>query len=158
MGEESIPIIHALAVDIWHQHYPDIITLEQIEYMLNKMYSPEALEEQMQEGNMFHLLHLNNEPAAYLSFSHTAPGSYFLHKLYVKTDSHRKGLGRLLLQHLTNLLSSNYDLRLTVNRKNYKAINFYFRQGFVIESIADFNIGSGFFMNDFVMVKSVQSI
>ena len=43
-------------------------------------------------------------------------------------------------------------LRLTVNRQNYKSINFYFKNGFVIEKTADFDIGSGYFMNDFVMV------
>jgi ribosomal protein S18 acetylase RimI-like enzyme len=46
-----------------------------------------------------------------------------------------------------------HELRLQVNRQNYKAINFYFRNGFIIESIADFDIGDGYFMNDFIMLK-----
>ena len=43
-------------------------------------------------------------------------------------------------------------IRLQVNRMNYKAINFYFKHGFVIEKVADFDIGDGYFMNDFVMI------
>jgi hypothetical protein len=43
-------------------------------------------------------------------------------------------------------------MRLTVNRQNYKSINFYFKIGFRIEKCADFPIGNGFVMNDFVMV------
>jgi len=44
-------------------------------------------------------------------------------------------------------------LRLQVNRQNYKAVNFYFKMGFIIESVGDFDIGGGYFMNDFVMVR-----
>jgi ribosomal protein S18 acetylase RimI-like enzyme len=44
-------------------------------------------------------------------------------------------------------------MRLQVNRKNVKAINFYFKNGFVIEDAKDFDIGSGYFMKDFVMIK-----
>ena len=44
-------------------------------------------------------------------------------------------------------------ITLTVNRQNYKAINFYFKHGFKIKSVDDFDIGNGFFMNDFVMEK-----
>ena len=42
-------------------------------------------------------------------------------------------------------------LTLTVNRQNYKAINFYFKLGFKIQTVADFDIGNGYVMNDFVM-------
>jgi ribosomal protein S18 acetylase RimI-like enzyme len=45
---------------------------------------------------------------------------------------------------------------LTVNRQNFKAINFYFKNGFVIDEVADFEIGNGFVMNDFVMKKELS--
>jgi ribosomal protein S18 acetylase RimI-like enzyme len=47
-------------------------------------------------------------------------------------------------------------MRLQVNRQNYTAINFYFKLGFTIERVADFDIGHGFFMNDFVMLKQLS--
>jgi ribosomal protein S18 acetylase RimI-like enzyme len=47
-------------------------------------------------------------------------------------------------------------IRLTVNRQNYKSINFYFKNGFKIERVEDFDIGSGFWMNDFIMIKQVK--
>jgi ribosomal protein S18 acetylase RimI-like enzyme len=49
-------------------------------------------------------------------------------------------------------LTSAQSIRLTVNRENYKAINFYFKLGFKIEKVADFDIGQGYVMNDFVML------
>jgi hypothetical protein len=50
--------------------------------------------------------------------------------------------------------NKNYKLKLTVNRKNFKAINFYFKNGYIIESVEDFDIGESYLMNDFVMVKN----
>ena len=43
-------------------------------------------------------------------------------------------------------------VRLTVNRQNFKSVNFYFKNGFTIERVADFDIGNGYVMNDFVMM------
>jgi ribosomal protein S18 acetylase RimI-like enzyme len=47
------------------------------------------------------------------------------------------------------------SITLTVNRQNYKAINFYFKNGFTIDHIANFDIGKGYVMEDFVMKKRV---
>jgi len=52
------------------------------------------------------------------------------------------------------IIQNNRPIRLQVNRKNYKAINFYFKNGFTIESVGDFDIGGGYYMNDFVMIKN----
>jgi ribosomal protein S18 acetylase RimI-like enzyme len=77
--------------------------------------------------------------------------SWFVNKLYVETTEQRRGMGRFLLEELIETQGIK-TMRLQVNRQNYKAINFYFKMGFVIEWVADFDIGDGYFMNDFVMV------
>ena len=61
-------------------------------------------------------------------------------------------MGTITLNELTNLLKPK-TYTLTVNRQNYKSINFYFKNGFIINEIADFDIGNGYVMNDFVMKK-----
>ena len=80
----------------------------------------------------------------------------YRNKLYIKTSEHHKGQGTQLLKHLFDLLPKDHNLRLTVNRKNYKAINYYFKNGFVIEEVKDFDIGDGFFMKDFVMLRKAS--
>ncbi|MBA3706769.1 MAG: GNAT family N-acetyltransferase, partial [Bacteroidetes bacterium] len=50
---EDLPAIAELANRIWRKHYPDIITVEQIEYMLKNMYSPVNLLQQMNEGHQY---------------------------------------------------------------------------------------------------------
>jgi len=43
------------------------------------------------------------------------------------------------------------SITLQVNRQNYKSVNFYFSVGFKIIQVADFDIGEGWQMNDFIM-------
>ena len=52
----------------------------------------------------------------------------------------------------TEVVASIEKLRLTVNRQNFKSINFYFKNGFKIDHVEDFDIGNGYVMNDFVML------
>ncbi|MBK9319647.1 MAG: GNAT family N-acetyltransferase [Bacteroidetes bacterium] len=101
------------------------------------------------------MLTTDEHPAGYLSYSHNGEGAYFLHKLYVDTGYHQKGMGRYLLNEVFDKIPTIKTLRLTVNRKNYTAINFYFKMGFIIEEVKDFDIGNGYEMNDFVMLKKL---
>lgn len=150
-----IPLIAQLAEKIWRSHYIEIIGQEQVEYMLKTMYSEEQLLKQMNSGHVFTLVYLNHEPAAYISVSTKDNVNYFIHKFYVLVNEHRKGIGTDALHRLFQAHPEAKSFELTVNRQNYKAINFYFKNGFVIKEIADFDIGNGFYMNDFVMVKTI---
>lgn len=149
----DFPAIATLAEKIWKQHYSSIISMEQIGYMLKEMYSAESLEQQAKEGHVFILLYVDARFAGYAAVSNSHDKHYFLHKLYVDTDIQAKGVGTELLDHIIAERPGIQSLELTVNRQNYKAINFYFKNGFVIRSVADFDIGNNFFMNDFIMVR-----
>jgi RimJ/RimL family protein N-acetyltransferase len=69
----------------------------------------------------------------------------------IDTEQQGKGIGAEAFERLLEHYADAREIRLTVNRQNYKSINFYFKIGFRIERCADFDIGGGFFMNDFVM-------
>lgn len=152
-AKEDAPVISALAEKIWKKHYIPIISMEQIEYMLGSMYSINNLLKQMEEGHVFTIVLLNQRPIGYISLSTKDKKNYFLHKFYIDIEEQSKGIGSRLLNYIVSSLNGAETLELTVNRKNYKAINFYFKNGFVIKDVADFDIGNGFFMNDFVMLK-----
>lgn len=147
----DIPVIYALAHSIWPVTYQEILSASQMEYMLNLFYHPDALKEQM-KLHRFIIAELE-EPAGFASYSLSEkPGVYKLHKLYVKTDIHRKGLGRTLvtyiLQQLKIMGASTLDLN--VNRDN-KARLFYEKLGFHVIRTEDIDIGNGYQMNDYVM-------
>lgn len=145
--------IIVLAHKIWNDHYPEIIGQEQVDYMLKKMYDSESLKQQILNNDLFFIAYTNeNEaPIAFISIKEVENGSFFIHKFYVDTQTQRSGVGRAFFDFVVKDFNPEV-IRLQVNRMNYKAINFYFKNGFTIEKVADFDIGDGYFMNDFVMI------
>lgn len=151
-SEADIPLITSLAYKIWREHYPSVISMQQIEFMLSNRYSAKAIMEGMKGGEKFYLAHNNDTPVAYGSIE-LKDEQYFLHKFYVDVSLHRHGTGSAFFEFLLQQMEPGLPIRLQVNRQNYKAVNFYFKKGFVIERVGDFDIGGGYFMNDFVMVR-----
>jgi RimJ/RimL family protein N-acetyltransferase len=151
-SEKDFSIIEQLACDIWHKHYTPFIGEEQVNYMLKKMYVKEALAKQIVEGQIFYLVVNNSKETGFISISSNDNKNYFLHKFYIQQEKQNKGLGTNVFKQLFEGLHTPETIRLTVNRQNYKSINFYFKLGFKIEKVEDFDIGNGYFMNDFVMV------
>lgn len=149
---EDAPIIFDLATNIWNAHYPSIISLDQISYMLHTRYTVDVIRKSMLEGERFFLLFVGDVCKAYASVENRESDTY-LHKFYVLVDHHRSGIGQELFSYILKCVDIDKPIRLQVNRKNFKAINFYFKQGFVIEEVQDFDIGNGFTMEDFVMVN-----
>lgn len=151
--EKDLEKIHQLAGEIWRKHYPGIISTEQINYMLDKMYSTTTLKNQFDKGMQFYIVSYKESAMGYFAYSITEETNYFLHKIYIKPEYQGFGTGKTLLNYIFNLMTSESELRLQVNRKNFKSINFYFKAGFIIENVLDTDIGQGYMMEDFVMIK-----
>jgi diamine N-acetyltransferase len=146
------PLIAGLAKRIWREHYIPMIGEAQVEYMLDRYYTDASLQTQMAEGQVFWLPDLNGEVIGYVAISPKGPGEYFLNKFYIDNEKRGMGFGKVILERVLAQYPDLRQLRLTVNRRNYKTINFYFRVGFTIEGCFDFDIGNGYEMNDFIMV------
>jgi len=150
----EIPQLSRLAHDIWQAHYPAVIGQQQVDYMLATLYSEASLQHTFEAGEqLFYFVEENNTTEGFVAVSFPQPQECFINKLYVRHTQQRGGIGGRTLQSLENIFPQADIFRLQVNRQNYKAINFYFKNGFVIEQVADFDIGQGFFMNDFIMTK-----
>lgn len=148
-----------LAHAIWMEHYPAIIGMEQTRYMLQKMYAPQALQTQREQGHRFYLWHEHGEPVGFAAIDPTPGGHGFLAKFYLQATHRGQGIAPRFLAYLEERLreAGKPTVQLTVNRQNIGAINFYFKSGFKIIRCADFDIGNGYFMNDFVMEKPLMS-
>lgn len=152
-NENDLPAIADMAKEIWNRHYPAIIGQVQVDYMLNKMYSYDALRKQMSEGQLFFLINDEENMAGYLSVSSENDNkNLFIHKFYIYSDRQKQGIGAAVFEKILSLFPQSEEIRLQVNRQNHTAINFYFKVGFTIERVADFDIGDGYFMNDFIML------
>ena len=151
--KEDAATISKLGYKIWHEHYISIISLQQIEFMLAGRYSIKAITHGMERGEQYFLaLDSKNQPVA-LADIELKGDSYFLHKFYVDVSQHRGGIGTQFFNYIQSQIIPQKPIRLQVNRLNLKAINFYFKMGFIIESAGDFDIGGGYFMNDFIMLR-----
>lgn len=153
---KDIPLIRELTFKVWPQTYAAIISREQIEYMMEMMYSEASLLKQMNDGCRFIIAYDNNEPVGFASCQETEPSLFKLHKIYVLNTQQGKGTGKFMIEYLLNDIrqKGGSALQLQVNRHN-KARNFYEKLGFVTIQEADFDIGNGYFMNDYVMEKKL---
>jgi len=154
---EDIPLIRELTFRIWPQTYASILSQAQIDYMLDLMYNETSLEKQMTEDTCtFFIIYDNGNPVGFASVSEEEKGKWKLHKIYVLPNQQGKGTGKYLLNHIIEMIkeAGATSLLLQVNRYN-KAKDFYERLGFSIKYTADFDIGNGYFMNDYVMEKKI---
>ena len=146
----DIPEIYRLAFKIWMHHYVPIVGKEQVDYMLGKMYSKEGLTEQMiEKRHQFYLISSEDRNIGFLSIS--GDKEKFIHKFYIDQDEQGNGIGTKVFEEIKRSSPDTKSYELTVNRKNFKSINFYFKLGFKIDHIDDFDIGNGYWMNDFIM-------
>jgi len=164
--EEDLTAISHLAASIWRAYYPAIISMEQIDYMLARMYSTDVLREELcLRGIRYDRLLASGEFAGFASYGvlgdSNARGQDFgtvkLHKLYLHPRWHGRGLGTLLLQHCVSQArgAGARRLVLSVNKRNSKAIAVYQRNGFAIVQSVIQDIGGGFVMDDYVMEKKL---
>jgi diamine N-acetyltransferase len=158
-GIDDLAIIRQLACEIWPSAYKDILTEQQLHYMLEKIYSISSLQRQLNVlKHQFRIVWQDETPVAFLSFSahEDDPTIYHLNKIYVLPNEQGKDIGKQILNHVFYQIKNRgaVSLQLNVNRNN-KAFYFYQKQGFKIIREEDIDIGEGYFMNDFVMEKKL---
>lgn len=156
--EAELPEIATLAGVIWRAVYPEIITCEQIEYMLARMYAVGELARQIGQGTVLLRLLADEELIGFAAHSPTAnPAERKLDKLYIHPDHQRHGHGSRLLNRVMDAARALgcTTLMLTVNKRNTKAIAAYEKNGFVIRESVVADIGGGFVMDDYVMARQL---
>lgn len=156
MHASDVADVSAFAARIWMNHYvPDIVTAEQIRHMHARMLSEESFAKILKDpAQKIWLLFVDENLAGYITLAAQEKGCWFLDKLYVDSARQRGGLGASLLDHAIAALKPR-KLLLRVNRKNYTAVNFYFKQGFAITALDVKDIGGGFVMDDFLMERAL---
>jgi diamine N-acetyltransferase len=149
----------ALAAEIWRAHYPAIISMAQIEYMLAQRYNPAVVRDELARGDLWwDKLLVNGRMVGFASYFllHSARAMK-LDKLYVHPDHQRRGYGRMLIDRAVTMARAyGCDaLMLAVNKRNENAIAAYAKHGFaIVESVVK-DIGGGFVMDDYVMSMHV---
>ncbi len=148
--------IRSVSERTWPSTYGHIISQEQIDFMMNWMYSDESLATQMNTGCEFYIASIKKEDGKLdaVGFCSVSPeeGAHKLNKLYVLPTAQGTGAGKALLNKSIEVAKAagSTSLFLQVNKLN-TAYTFYLKKGFIKESEFKFDIGNGFFMDDYVM-------
>lgn len=150
--DPQIESVAAMADEIWHEWFPSIISESQIDYMLEKFQSADAVTEQLKNGNYRYFIIMNNgEYIGYTAIRPDSDGRLFLSKIYIKKMHRGKGFGKAVFEFLKEFCTENnlHGIWLTVNKNNTDSINVYKKCGFKIigEDVTD--IGNGYVMDDF---------
>lgn len=147
--DKKIKKVVNLANIIWHEAYQNTLSLEQINYMLNKFQSFSAISKQItiDQYNYF-LIYGENKEIGFFSFLENE--KIFLAKVYLLKDYQRKGY---LTKIVNYLLDKNKTITLRVNKENITALNAYLKLGFVKVDKVKTSIGGGFYMDDYLMEK-----
>ncbi|RZJ61928.1 MAG: GNAT family N-acetyltransferase, partial [Flavobacterium sp.] len=98
-GLNDYDTILALAKKVWPQTYKKILSEEQIEYMMDKMYSFEAYTEQISiKGHHFLLVKDGPEFLGFASYElNSTSGATKVHKIYVIPEAQGRSIGKLLI-------------------------------------------------------------
>ena len=158
--KEDIMRIHDMAEIVFRHTYRDILSAEQVDYMMDWMYSPAGLEQQMDDGHVYYIAFRDAGPCGYVSIQSDGADSdgrmvFHLQKIYVLPAEQGHGTGKRLFDCAVGHVHAEAGdrparIELNVNRNN-PAIGFYNRLGFRILRQGDFDIGHGFYMNDYIM-------
>ena len=127
--------------------------------MMKMMYSPEVMKKELADGVRFDALYIDDAQAGYVSYSkYDLPGVAKLHKVYLLSRYHGQGYVTLMLKHVCRRCRELgfRRVRLNVNKHNSRAIAAYERNGFRCVEAVKIDIGSGFFMDDYVMEKTLN--
>ncbi len=144
-----------LASAIWHECYAQLLSKQQIEYMVEKFQSAEAMEWQTrQEGYRYFWVKQDNEAIGYLGLQ-AKEGRLLLSKCYLAKHCRGTGAGQAMLAYTENLAKELgcHTLWLTVNKGNERAKAAYEKAGMTLVRQQVVDIGGGFVMDDYVFEK-----
>ena len=125
--DDQIEALAALADEIWHEYWPDIISPEQTDYMVEKYQSVDALSDQI--NNQGYEYYFINNGNANIGFFGLQPEheKMFLSKLYVAKDYRGQGYSSDVFTFLEGICRDRSldAIWLTVNKNNRRAIDVY---------------------------------
>jgi ribosomal protein S18 acetylase RimI-like enzyme len=143
-----------LATTIWNEYFPAIIGQSQVDYMLKKFQSREAIKVQITGDYCYYLIDNGQGNIGYIGLvAEQGQSRMQISKFYILEDYRGQGIARQVLTQIIEIAKKEgyIGLFLTVNKYNHLSIAAYNKLGFntIQETIMD--IGNGFMMDDYVM-------
>ncbi|VXB03544.1 Acetyltransferase [Flavobacterium sp. 9AF] len=151
----ELAIIKELAYTIWPVAYKEILSKEQLEYMLNQFYDVRALETQLEDkGHVFYMvINESNKPLGFVSYElDCLPQKTKIHKIYLLPEMQGTGLGKKLVNFVKEKALENNQIAIFLNVNKYNQAKFFYEKiGFAIVKEEVIDIGNNYVMDDYVM-------
>lgn len=156
----DIPEIQRIASQSWQENYKGIISQNQIDYMLDLMYSDAEFQLQFENPD-YHYFFVENEVQKRIGFfgieKNAEKDSTKLHRLYLLKSEKGKGFGKLAVDFIKNWTEEQGNTRIILNVNKYNpAQEFYLKAGFKKYDEGIFDIGKGFVMDDYLMEYKIN--
>lgn len=143
-----------LADKIWHECFVNIISSGQIDYMVEKFQSLNAMTEQIENQNYsYFAVREEGGLIGYIGVKPERDDRFFLSKLYLRDDKRGRGTASLMMKKVFEEAAKSGKKRvyLTVNKHNDHAVAVYKKLGFGIIDDVVTDIGGGYVMDDYIM-------
>ena len=146
-----------VATTVWREALKGIVPDDQVEYMLGKFQSYDAIRNYvLEEGYTYLMIREGSRVVGYAAYVPEGD-RLFLSKIYILKEFRHQGRTSAVFDHLREVARA-LGLRavyLTVNRDNSASISVYEHEGFETVESRDTPIGDGFYMYDFIMEMKV---
>ena len=151
-SEADVRRLAKVARIVWREANVSFCTPEQVEYMIERYQSFEAISGQLMHGYRYFLIEEGDVIMGYFGVQPQGE-RLFLSKFYILKEYRGRKLFSLGLQYMIELCKESglESIYLTVNRNNTHAYEVYLAKNFKVIAEEDNPIGKGFEMNDYIM-------
>ena len=156
-SEADVRRLAKVAKIVWREANTSFCTPEQVEYMIEKYQSVEAIMGQLMHGYRYFLMEEDGEILAYFGVQPQGE-RLFLSKFYILAENRGRGLFSVGLDVMREVCREDEmsAIYLTVNRNNRHAYEVYLHKGFKVIAEECTDIGFGFVMDDYIMELEVE--
>lgn len=151
--------IAVLADKIWHECYGELLGQGQVDYMVEKFQSLDAMTEQIEnQGYTYLAVRDNGELCGYIGIKPEDGDRLFLSKFYLHKNYRGRGIATEMMNYIFDEARKIGKKRvyLTVNKHNDHAIDVYKKIGYAVVDTAVTDIGGGYVMDDYIMECAVK--
>ena len=146
--KDELKQIEFMASIIWPIAYKDVLSADQIKYMLNKYLTLDAILANIDDGYTYVIIHDEDNKMGFMAYK-LMDTQCFLSKLYILPNFQNQGIARKVIEYLQ---AFKLPITLTVNKHNYNAYQKYLHMGFTVYDSVVTDIGNGYVMDDYCMV------
>lgn len=143
--------ISGMCTEIWHECYKTMLSYEQRVYMLQKFMNEHTIKDSMQNDCKFHYIYLDNKLAGFFAY-YLKKDHIYLSKLYSYKEFRGNGIFKFIFNYF-----SQYKMNIKLNTcKTNNTLQIYLHVGFEIIEEQLNDIGNGYFMDDYVLLKTFK--